>query len=125
MLNGQLREGISELETAVTLSPRARFAGSLANAYAASGRTAEARTILEKLRELGRHQYVSPTAIAHIYVGLADKRSALAWLKKAYQAHDFELVAPDLVVLDAKGGRVDIRSDPYYHEIFAGMGLPR
>ena len=86
---------------------------------------ADARAILAKLGELGKHQYVSPTAIARIYVGLGDKRAAREWLTKAYQEHDYELVAPDLIALDANRDVVDIRSDPYYHDIFAGMGLPR
>jgi hypothetical protein len=37
-------------------------------------------------------RYVAPSAIALIYVGLEDKRTAHAWLEKAYLEHDTFLV---------------------------------
>src|SRR4029453_14979935 len=114
-----LTEGIGELETAVKLSPdRPRFSSCLAYAYALSGRTTAARAILETLQSRISQQYIPPTAIARIYGGLADKQAAFAWLERAYRERDYELIAPD-----SNTGLVELRSDPYYHEIFAKMGL--
>jgi serine/threonine protein kinase/Flp pilus assembly protein TadD len=116
---GMVREGIGELEAAVKLKPDVpNFSSCLAYAYAVSGRTFLARAILETLTPRNGPNYVSPTAIARIYVGLGDKRAALAWLEKAYEERDFDLIDPN-----ANTGLVELRSDPYYHEIFARMGL--
>jgi TolB-like protein/Flp pilus assembly protein TadD len=118
---GMLSEGIGELETALRLTPdNPRFLGYLAYAYARSGRRTEARQILEQLLALASRQYVSPTAIARIYVGFDDREAALAWLERAYQARDFDLLATP-----EDGGFAELQSEPRYRAIFARMGLAR
>ena len=118
---GVLTEGIRELETAVALSQRnVRFLGALAYAYARSGRTTDARTILAELETLAKNQYVAPTTIARIYLGLDDRRTAHAWIERAYQGRDTGLVltAEDI-------GLVDLQSDPDFHDVFSRLGLAR
>jgi len=64
----------------------------VAHAYASAGRRAEAEAILKELLDSRRETYVSPIAIAAVYVGLGDKQNALAWLERAYEVHDGGLV---------------------------------
>ena len=53
------------------------------HAAAASGKTADARALLEELLTLSQKQYVSAYDIASIYIGLGEKETALSWLEKA------------------------------------------
>jgi serine/threonine protein kinase/tetratricopeptide (TPR) repeat protein len=80
-------EAIAEMQKAVTLSGgnRAYYLGQLGNAYAVSGRRAEALKILNELMELSRQKYISPTIFAIVYIGLGEKDQVFAWLEKAYE----------------------------------------
>src|SRR5205807_7754761 len=49
------------------------------------GEAAEARNIIEQLKERSKREYIDAEYIAMIYVGLGDKDQAFAWLEKAYQ----------------------------------------
>ena len=112
-------EGIAELRTAVALTGRnPNFLGSLGYAYGRGGRATEARAILGELEVLADRRYVAPSVIALIYVGLGDKRTAHAWLEKAYLEHDTFLV---LTAADIR--LVKLRSDPDFREVFSRMGL--
>jgi tetratricopeptide (TPR) repeat protein len=53
--------------------------------YGLAGRKAEANKILNELLELNRHRYVTPPALANVYIGLGEKDQAFFWLEKAYQ----------------------------------------
>src|SRR5262249_36210860 len=86
---GMLRDAIAELETAVVLSRRNPvFLSSLAYVYARYGRRDQARTILNELKAQADRQYVPPTAIARVYLGLDDKQAAHAWIERAYEERD-------------------------------------
>jgi tetratricopeptide (TPR) repeat protein len=90
----------------------------LAYALAMSGKKSEARSILDKMKTT--KEYVSPTELATLYVGLGEKEEAIASLEKAYAAHDLQLqflkVAPDMDSL---------RSDPRFAELIRKVGLPQ
>jgi len=120
MEKGMPRDGIPEFETAVELSHHrnAIFLSSLGYAYARAGRTGEAQTILDELQALGDREYVPPTAIARLYVGLGDKRAAHPWIEKAFLERDL-----DLISTHADIGLAQLRSDPDFHDIFARPGL--
>jgi len=122
MLDGMQRDGIVELERAVELSHRrnAIFLSSLGYVYARAGRTDQARTILGELEALADRQYVPPTAIARVYVGLDDKQAAHLWIEKAYQEHDLDLIATKADI-----GLAQLRSDPDFQDIFARVGPVR
>ena len=60
----------------------------LAHAYALSGSTTEARTILSDLLAATRNHYVSPYFLAVIYTALGETDSALDWLERSYRMHD-------------------------------------
>lgn len=64
----------------------------LAWAYASGGYEHEACEILEDLRAKSVTEYVPPTYLAWIYLGLKDNDQAMEWLEKAYDARDGQLI---------------------------------
>jgi tetratricopeptide (TPR) repeat protein len=91
----------------------------LSHAYAISGRTGEAREILEKLLEMSKLRYVPAYDIAVVYVGLGDRSRAFEWLAKAYEERSGFLV---YIKCDR---RFDgLRSEPQYAALLQRIGLP-
>jgi serine/threonine protein kinase/TolB-like protein/Tfp pilus assembly protein PilF len=85
---------------------------------AQSGKPDEARTILKQL--LTTKKYVSPALLAILYIGLGDKEAALAWLQKAYDAHDAQM---QYLKVDLHYD--SLRSDPRFQELVRKVGLPQ
>ena len=90
----------------------------LGYALAMSGKRSEAQAILDKLKS--SKEYVSPTVLAVLHVGLGDKEGAIASLERAYAAHDLMMqylkVAPHYDSL---------RSDPRFRDLIRRVGLPQ
>ncbi|HEX8072655.1 MAG TPA: protein kinase [Pyrinomonadaceae bacterium] len=79
-------DALAELQRATALmGDDAETWAALGHAYAASGKTAEARKVLERLRASHPGGYVSPYFIALVYAGLGDHDRALAALYQAYK----------------------------------------
>lgn len=74
---------------AVSLLMKARIQvdtkANLACAYAVSGRSREAKKILDELQTRTPQVYSSPFDLAVAYTGLGDRDRAFSWLEKAYQ----------------------------------------
>jgi TolB-like protein/Flp pilus assembly protein TadD len=85
---GDTASAIAELQKAKAPNPGAWYQGYLGYAYAISGDRAKAEQTLRELEDLAKHQYVSPTAFATIYLGLGQKEKCLDWLEKAYEEQD-------------------------------------
>lgn len=81
---GQLNEAIAELEAARNLDNSPRMMSSLGYAYGVAGRREKARKMIDELREMSKHRYVSAFAIALVYEGLGEDEEAFEWLEKAY-----------------------------------------
>jgi tetratricopeptide (TPR) repeat protein len=116
---GMYDEAIAELRTAQTLSGRApKHAARLAHVYAAAGREADARKILDELRELSKREYVPPCLFAIALTGLGEKDQAFVWLDRACAERDS-------YVLDLKVDPVydPLRSDPRFDELLRRIGL--
>jgi Flp pilus assembly protein TadD len=96
----------------------ARRRAFLAYAYARAGQRDMAIAILNELLERSRHAYVPPSSIAVMYVGLADRKSALTWLHRAYDGHD-----ADMVLLKVWPVWSSLRSEPEYRALVRAMGL--
>lgn len=95
-----------------------RLLGALGHGYALNGREAEARRILSRLEELGRHRYVNPFESALIYVGLGEFETAFHFLDRAYALRSYELVALQV------DPRFDpLRLHPQYQRLVDLMGL--
>ena len=86
--------------------------------YAVSGRTAEARQVLEELRGLSSRRYVSPYHLAIIYAGLGARDETFQWLERAYDDREVRLTilrfAPEFAAL---------RSDPRFTRLLQRMNL--
>jgi TolB-like protein/DNA-binding winged helix-turn-helix (wHTH) protein/Tfp pilus assembly protein PilF len=117
--NRQFDEAVVTSEKAVSLSGRAPGAlGILGLAYGLSGRRREANKVLNELLELHERRYVTPAALANVYIGLGDKEQAFVWLEKAYQERSYEIAyLKVLPILDP------LRSDPRFDELLRRTGL--
>jgi len=116
---GDLNEGLAELQAAASLSQgNPHFLAYLGYADAVSGQRREAQELLNELDSLSRQEYVTPFGIATIHMGLGEKEKTLAWLERAYQAHDGELVG---ITTDH---RLDLlHSDPHFQDVVRRVGL--
>lgn len=117
--NNQLAEAIAASEKAVELSERAPGAlGMLGLAYGLAGKKTEATKILNELLELSKTRYVTPAALANVYIGLGDKDKAFVWLEKAYQERSNYLAYVKVFpLLDP------VRSDPRFTDLVQRVGL--
>jgi len=113
-------QAITELRRAADISQNSPpVLAALARTYAVSGRTTEARNLLDQLMQQAKKQYVSPFYVAIVYAGLGEKDRALDWLEKAYGDHSnaiiFLKVDPQLDTL---------RASPRFHELQRKLRLP-
>jgi DNA-binding winged helix-turn-helix (wHTH) protein len=116
---GNFPRSIAELKKAINLSEGNVIQTFVAHAYAVSGRRAEAREMIKKLKQPSGKCYVDPWAIALVYAGLAEKDHAMEWLETAYRNRDHDLVFcktwPQFDVL---------RSDPRFQDLMRRMNFP-
>ena len=119
-------EAIASFQRAVELSKTAEFSEGkpemlavLGHAYALAGRKTEATAILDLLKTFTTLQrYVSPYAVALIYVALNEKDSAFQSLEQAYQERDENFIHLKVDPrLDA------IRSDPRFQALLQRINL--
>jgi len=89
---GMYAEAITEFQTGVKLSGSPLMLALLGHAYAASGKTAEARQVLNDLQQLKDQRYVSPYTVAAIHAGLGDQEQAFKWLQTAVEERDIWLM---------------------------------
>jgi eukaryotic-like serine/threonine-protein kinase len=117
--NGQFNEAVAASEKAVSLSGRATGAlGFLGLAYGLAGRKGDATRILNELLALDERRYVTPAALANVYIGLGDYDRAFVWLEKAYQERSGYIVWLKVFPI------VDpLRSDPRFDDLVRRVGL--
>ena len=93
-VKGDLAGATAQFEKAVSISDDPVPLGLLAHLYGISGRTEEARKIVEKLQKMRAAGYINAYAIAVADLGLGDRTGAVHWLEQGYQDHDgFDLGA--------------------------------
>lgn len=92
----------------------------LGHACAVAGRTRDAETALEELREVSRTSYVSPFDLARIYIGLGEGASGLERLEDAYEER-----AIGLVWIGVDPTLDPVRSDPGFQDLLRRMDLQR
>ena len=115
-------DAIREFELAVRVphGHNSRFEAYLGYAYAAAGRTDDARAVLKELESHRRDQYVSWFGIALIHDALGEKAPALAALERACEdrAVEFSLLAqyPRFKTIAGESG---------YQAVMRQVGLPR
>ena len=75
--------------------------------------------MIDQLKELSKHLYVSPYGIAIIYAGLNDKDQAFEWLERAYdQRGSYMTLLKVDTVFD------NLRLHPRFKALLKRMNLP-
>jgi serine/threonine protein kinase/Tfp pilus assembly protein PilF len=117
---GMREQAISESERAVVLSGRVppRVVG-LARTYAEFGKRAEAKKLLEELRERAKHGYVSPYYFAMIYTSLGERQQALAALEQGFAERDRYLTW-----LNVDDAFDSLRKEPRFQDLLRRIGFP-
>jgi eukaryotic-like serine/threonine-protein kinase len=118
---GEFQTAATEFQTAGRLAPTVTiYKGGLGHVYARTGRTAEARRVLDELNMLSKQRYVSRIDFASVYAGLGEKDQAFDSLERAYEQHD-----PRLIVWLRLHPEFDtLRSDSRMEDLFRRVGLP-
>jgi DNA-binding winged helix-turn-helix (wHTH) protein/TolB-like protein/Tfp pilus assembly protein PilF len=115
---GLYAQAIDEFQKGVKLSGSPLMLALLGHAFAASGKTAEARQVLDDLHEMETRRYVSPYTVAAIYTGLGDKDQAFKWLERAFEERDVWLMNLKVDPVFAK-----LRSDKRFNDLLTRAGL--
>ena len=111
-------EAIAEFRRAIDLSGgNSTFESNLAKAYAASGRSADARRIAADLQLRRTQDSSADASLALIEVALGDHGEAMRLLEKSYQAR----FNPSILM---RPGFDPIRSDPRFQNLLHRIGLP-
>jgi TolB-like protein/Tfp pilus assembly protein PilF len=118
--NKQFDEAIAAAQKAVELSERTPGAlGILGLAYGLAGRKAEANQVLNELLKLNESRYVTPAALANVYIGLGEKDKAFEWLEKAFEERsNYVAYLKVFPIVDP------LRSDPRFADLLRRVGLP-
>jgi eukaryotic-like serine/threonine-protein kinase len=116
----QFPEAISTLEAGRKIDDQNTvLAGELAHAFALSGRTPDARRILDDLVVRSKRSQVSKYVLAQVYAALGDKNEALSRLEQAYTERSFSL---DFLNIDPELD--SLRSEPRFQELVRRMNFP-
>jgi len=86
---GMYGNAILAFEKAVALSGNREGLPALAHAYALAGRTEEAKTILQELKNTADGRYLASPMIARIHLGLGECDQAFEWLNKGVDERSF------------------------------------
>jgi len=114
-----LTEAIAEFQRALEISEGdTNELAALGQAYAVAHREAEARKILDQLKERSQQTYVQPMWIAVIHTGLGEKDQAFDWMQKAYDDR-----SSWLVYLKVDPLFDPVRSDPRFADLQRRVGL--
>ncbi|HEV8130082.1 MAG TPA: tetratricopeptide repeat protein [Acidobacteriota bacterium] len=114
---GKYDEAIAELKRALDRSGTAL--AELGCAYARSGDSREALSILSELRDLAKARYVSPIQHALLCACLGKTEESLGWLEKAAEERAYGLT---LIHLEPLFDPVRPRRE--FHELVQRLGLP-
>src|SRR5229473_111075 len=115
---GDYVQALKEAQKTVALEPGPRQTLELGLEYAKSGNRAQAREVIEQLKRMSAHVYVSPAHTATIYAVLGDKTTALDLLEKAYEDRDFHL---SWIKVDHNYD--SLRSEPRFIALLQKVGL--
>jgi TolB-like protein/DNA-binding winged helix-turn-helix (wHTH) protein/Tfp pilus assembly protein PilF len=114
------QEAIEEMQKAVNDSERSTEAlTGLAQAYAAARMTVSMQQAIDELNRGAGTRYVSAYNVAKIYASLGDKTRTFAWLEKAYDEHN-----PDLIELRREPCFDGMQSDPRFATLLHRINFP-
>lgn len=119
---GRNEDAITELNKAKSLTTdpgaSALVAADLAYNYGASGHRELALELIDRIKQIAQHTYISPCDTAVSYLGLGDKESALSLLEKAYENRD-----AGLMWLRVDPIWTDLRTEPRFGELLKRINL--
>jgi len=118
ILAGKYSDAIAALETAIELSGNLAGTAALGCAFARSGRTADARSILDDLENSSSCRHVTPLGIAQLLLSLDQKDQAIEHLEMAVQRRAFSMV-----FLEVDPGFDTIRDDSRFQVLLKRMGF--
>ena len=114
-----LPQAIEKYQQALRSAPgNANILAALGNAYAETGRQAEAKRILAELETASRKAPVSAFFFALVHAGLDEKQEALNWLEKAYQERSGSI---RYLKIEPRLNR--LRAEPRFQELMRRVGL--
>lgn len=118
LYGGRGVDAIRELEAARAMGDAPAVQGMLGYAYAVTGRTEEARTLLASLAAAGPGAGRA-AAVARIHLGLGDRTAALTWLERAADLRDPFFSSEPIAspIFDS------LRDDPRFAEILRKVNL--
>ena len=116
---GEHDQAIAECQKALSVFGRnPAILSVLGYVYAVSGRRREAQSILAEIESLWKRRYFSPVDVALVHAGLGNKNEAFAWLTKAFEARD-----PQLIWIRVEPELGSLHSDPRFAELLQRIGL--
>jgi serine/threonine-protein kinase len=120
-IDGQLDEAERVLREAVSMAGSGSYtSATLGFALARAGKRAEGEELLARLEEERRKGYVSPVALATLYLGLGQHDRALDWAEKAYEER-----RGWLAYLTVNPLLDPVRGNPRFEALVARMKEPR
>ncbi len=116
----RLQEAVKEMQEGVTLSGESTYAmARLGHTYGLAGQNEESQRILNELKILSKHSYVSSYDVALIFTSLGANDEAFAWFERSYKERAQGLT---LFKVDP---RIDaLRSDPRFQDLLRRMNFP-
>jgi len=118
---GKFEEAVALFQAAMAgYQPSPRMIASLTRVYATSGRRAEARRMLKEVIAYADSRRLAPYDVAQIYARLDEKDQAFAWLARAREERDEQIV---MIKVDPKMD--GLRSDPRFSDLLQSIGLLR
>ncbi|HEU4940648.1 MAG TPA: protein kinase [Candidatus Eisenbacteria bacterium] len=116
----QYEEAIASFERGVALAGglTEMYAG-LGFAYGVSGRTADARGVLEQLNRLSKDRYVPPYSRSIVHVGLGERAEALELLEQACEERNTWLI-----LLGVEPLFNSLRQEFRFRKVLEVIGLP-
>jgi Flp pilus assembly protein TadD len=117
----RMDDAIRELQIAARPAHghNSRIEAYLGYAYAAAGRTRDARAVLKELDAHRQDQYVSAFGIGLIHDALGEKEPAVAAVQRAYADH-----AVEFALMDEYPAFKTIASDSRFLAVMRQVGLP-
>ena len=118
---GSVEEALTEFRTALRLSEGdTNELAALGHACAVAHQPAEARKILEQLKERSQQTYVQPMWVAAIHIALGEKDQAFDWLQKALDDK-----SDWLVYLKVDPFFDSVRGDSRFTDLLRRIGLAK
>jgi TolB-like protein/Tfp pilus assembly protein PilF len=116
---GQFDQAIADYEKAQSAVPNASCKALIACVYARSGRSVEARAILNELIDASQRNYTSSYFLAEVRAMLGDKEEALRLLEKAYEERSIPVGGGGIGGPKTDKRLDSLRSDPRFQKLVA------